>query len=66
VELSGPASTKARQADQSEGILPGIWATVLRVRHDDQSSLVDVLNLQHHFDPVATSVQGWLDPHYRG
>jgi hypothetical protein len=32
----------------------------LRVRHDDQSSLVEVLNLQQLFDPFATSVQGRL------
>jgi len=30
----------------------------LRLRHDDDSSLVEVLNLQQLFDPFATSVHG--------
>ena len=28
----------------------------LKIRHDDDSSLVEVLNLQQLFDPFATSV----------
>jgi hypothetical protein len=32
----------------------------LKIRHDDDSSLVEVLNLQQLFDPFATSVLGRL------
>ena len=32
----------------------------LRIRHDDDSSLVEVLDLQQLFDPFATTVLGRL------
>ncbi|QVL51774.1 MAG: acetyltransferase [Cyanobium sp. M30B3] len=32
----------------------------LKIRHDDDTSLVEVLSLQQLFDPFAASVQGRL------
>jgi hypothetical protein len=53
-------STNRHRPDQTEPIHRATWAMFLTIRHDDDSSLVEVLDLQQLFDPFAPSVLGRL------
>jgi|688.fasta_scaffold83673_2 cellulose synthase (UDP-forming) len=55
----GQASPRPRHRHQTGGS-PREMVMFLRIRHNEDSSLVEVLDLQQLFDPFATSVLGRL------